>query len=262
MPEAAPAFHDAFAAALAGDASALAAGWGSGADLDAGLTVYRNTIAKGCADALTAQFPTVEKLVGEAWLAAAAIAFAKDHPPRQASLLTYGQEFPDWLAAFPPAADLPHLPAIARLDLMWTDAHLAADAEPLPAGAFAALGPDDLGRLTAELHPATRFARFDLTLPALWRALQAEAAPEAFELDETPQGLLMTRPRLDIEHRVIGPGACAFLAALTDRRALADAAGLALAAEPDLALDTAFAELIALGAFGRLIPAAPNRDQP
>ncbi len=47
---------------------------GAGPAAEAGLSVYRNTIAKGCADALAAQFPTVERVVGPAWLAAAALA--------------------------------------------------------------------------------------------------------------------------------------------------------------------------------------------
>lgn len=247
-------FHDAFAAALAGDAGPLARGWAPAADLEARLSVYRNTIAKGCADALIAQFPTVLKLVGEPWLGAAAIAFADGHPPRQASLLTYGGDFPDWLATFPPAAGQPHLPAIARLDMLWTQAHLAADAPPLAAEALAALDEDGFTQLNAELHPAVRFAAFAFGAGALWQAMQADVAPAAFEMDDTPQALLFVRPGLDIAHRLIGPGVLALLTACQARASLAEAAGAALAAEPDLTLAPAFAELIELGAFARLTP--------
>lgn len=256
MPDAV-AFHDAFAAALAGDARALTAGWGGGSDLAAGLTVYRNTIARGCADALIAQFPTVARLVGEAWLGAAAVEFARARPPRTASLLLYGQDFPDWLAAFPPAADMPHLAQVARLDMLWTEAHLAADAPPLAADAFGGLGADDFARLRAAAHPAARVAGFATTIPSLWRALQAEAPPEAFELEARDEALLFVRPGLDIETRVVGPGVVALLDACRDGESLARAAALALAAEPGLALDRAFAELIALGAFTRLVPLEP-----
>ena len=52
-----------FAAALRDDASGLAP-WAEAAD--PGFAVYRNTVAKGCADAIAAQFPTLIGVVGQA----------------------------------------------------------------------------------------------------------------------------------------------------------------------------------------------------
>jgi len=248
-------FHDAFAAALAGDDGALA-GWAV-ADPGAGLSVYRNTIAKGCADALAAQFPTVGKIVGERWLKAAAVEHARACPPTTASLLAYGADFPAWLAGFPPAAEMPHLAGVAALDMLWTEAHLAADAEPLAPDALTALSPDDyLGRRLFP-HPATRFAGFEMTVPSLWLALQQDT-PEAFELELRAEGLLFVRPGLDVAARRIGPGQLALLAACRDGESLAAAGAAALAAEPDPALASAFAELLELGAFQTLVPTEPR----
>jgi hypothetical protein len=250
MPEA---FHDAFRAAVAGDAAALAA-WSDAPDLAARLSVYRNTAAKGCADALVAQFPTVAKIAGESWLGAAAVEFARAHPPTQAALLDYGAQFPAWLATFPPAADAPYLAGVAALDFLWTEAHLAADAPPLAPAALQALGPDDFARLRLALHPAARFAAFETAVPSLWIALQAEVPPDSYELAAEPEGLLFVRPALDITPTRLGPGTLALLGACRDGRSLAEAALAALAAQPDLDLQSAFAALIAGGAFGDLIP--------
>jgi hypothetical protein len=245
-------FHDRFLAAIAGDAAALSP-WCAPSRAEAGLSVYRNTIAKGCADALAAQFPSVERIVGAAWLAAAAVAHARQHPPRQASLLTYGAEFPAWLEDFAPAAEMPFLADLARMDLMWTDAHLAGDAPTLEPGAVAALGPADFAGLGLALHPATRFAAFGNTSPSLWRALQPPGGDLAeFELEPSPQGLLLVRPGLDIEHRLAGPGELAFLDACQAGERLADAAVAALTAQSDLDLTTTFAGLVAAGAFSAL----------
>ncbi|MBW8815254.1 MAG: putative DNA-binding domain-containing protein [Caulobacterales bacterium] len=247
------AFHDAFVAALSGDLAALAP-WSEAPDLDARLSVYRNTVAKGCADALVAQFPTVAKLVGEPWLGAAAVEFARAHPPTEAALLTYGADFPAWLETFAPAADMPWLPGLAALDYLWTEAHLAADAPPLDPAALQALAPEDFARLRLVLHPAARFASFEAAIPSLWLALQAETPPAAFELGAEPEGLLFLRPALDITPIRLAPGAFALLAACRDRRSLAEAAAAALAAEPRLDLQAAFAELILGGAFAELAP--------
>lgn len=245
-------FHDAFLAAVAGAPEALSP-WCGARSAGPGLSVYRNTIAKGCADALAAQFPSVERVVGMAWLTAAAAAHAADHPPRRASLLDYGQDFPEWLSRFPPAADLSFLADLARMDLMWTAAHLAADAPALEPAALADLGPKAFAARALVLHPATQFAEFAVTSPSLWRALQPPDEPPAgFELDVEPQGLLIVRPGLDIAHRVAGRGELAFLRACRGQAALADAAVAALAADPDFDLATAFAGLVADGAFSAL----------
>lgn len=247
MPEG---FHQAFLNALAGNAVALDP-WCAPERSAAGLSVYRNTLAKGCADALIAQFPTVQLVVGTDWLTAAAIAHAREHPPHDASLLAYGAAFPGWLRTFPPAADLPFLPDLAQLDRLWTEAHLAADAPPLDPRAVASITPRAFAVHALALHPATRFAGFTDSTPSLWRALQPPA-PAALELESAPQGILFVRPELDVGHQLLTSGELAFLTACRSDLSLAEAALLALAAEPQLDLASAFAHLIAAGAFSHL----------
>lgn len=79
-----------------------------------GFKVYRNTVLKGCVDALAANFPTVLRLVGEDWFRAAALIHVCAEPPRSVCLIEYGQEFADFLSGFEPAAALPYLPDVAR----------------------------------------------------------------------------------------------------------------------------------------------------
>jgi hypothetical protein len=80
-------FQDAFISALYGKDPAS-------------LPVYRNTVMKGASDAVLANFPTVERLVGTAWLQAVAARYVRQFPPADARLLHYGQGFPDFLDAF------------------------------------------------------------------------------------------------------------------------------------------------------------------
>ncbi|MDB5417820.1 MAG: hypothetical protein JWP50_1239 [Phenylobacterium sp.] len=248
-------FQTAFAEALIGDVAALAP-WSGGPDAEPGLSVYRNTVAKGCADAIAAQFPTLVRAVGEAWLRDAAVLFARAHPPASPCLADYGAAFPDWLAAFPPAADLPWLPGLARLDWALSEALFAADQPPLLADDFARLAPDAYASLTADLHPAARLLWFADGTPSLWRALQGEAAPAAAALSPEPEGLLVTRPDLEARHQLLSRGAFAFLEACRSGLSLAAAGEAALQAEPDLPLAATFADLIAAGAFARLRPPA------
>uniref|UniRef100_B0SUK9 Putative DNA-binding domain-containing protein n=1 Tax=Caulobacter sp. (strain K31) TaxID=366602 RepID=B0SUK9_CAUSK len=245
------AFQDAFVAALAERAAAPIAAWLPEGESDpAGLAVYRNTIAKGCVDALAANFPTVASLVGDDWFRAAAALFAAAHPPASAALLAYGEAFPDWLAAFPPAGDLPYLPAMAWIDWRWTTALFAAEAKPLTAESFA-LPPEVLAAARPRLHPSLSFAWFDVGLPGLWLAAR-EPDPGEMQLLEEPQGLLIVRPAETVASRRLDAAGFAFLTAARDGATLGEAITAAALADPAADLPALFAALIADGVFSGL----------
>ena len=240
-------FQDAFVAALAGDRSALDPWLERGAG-EAGLSVYRNTIARGCVDALAANFPTVLSMVGEEWFRAAAALFAREAPPATAALLDYGEAFPAWLDRFPPALELPYLAGAAHLDRLWTEALFAAEAPALSAETLAPLEPETLGRVRLTLHPSVRFAEFEAGLPGLW--LAAREGREDLSLSETPEALLLVRRAGVVRCRLAGPAETAFLRACRSGQTLAEAADQAAAADPDITLAPLFAALIADGVFG------------
>lgn len=245
-------FQTAFAEALSGDVAGLAP-W-IAPEAAPRFAVYRNTVAKGCADAVAAQFPTLASVVGEPWLRAAAALFARAHPPLSAGLADYGEGFPAWLAAFPPAADMPWLAGLARIDWARGEALFARDLPPLRAEAVAALPADAYVGLAAELHPAARVLRFADGAPSLWRALQGDDPPADVELSPEPEGLLLTRPDLEVRTELLSPGGLGFLDACRAGLSLAAAGEAALEAQSDLRLADTFAAFIAAGAFARLVP--------
>jgi len=244
-------FQDAFVTALGGERAALSPWLASGAG-EAGLAVYRNTIAKGCVDALAANFPTVLSMVGEDWFRAAAALFAREAPPTSAALLNYGEDFPAWLDRFPPARDLPYLAGVAHLDRLWTEALSAAEAPVLTAQALATLQPEALAEARLALHPSVRFAAFEAGLPSLWAA--ARAGEEDLELSDRPEALLCVRPHGAVRHRVIGQAEAEFLRACREGLTTAQAGERALSDHPDADLAALFAGLIADGAFKDIDP--------
>ena len=239
-------FQDAFVAALAEGPSALSP-WLTPGEGQAGLAVYRNTIAKGCVDALAANFPTVLSMVGEDWFRAAAALFAREAPPTRAALLDYGEAFPAWLERFPPADDTPYLAGIAHLDRLWSEALFAAEAPVLTAEALAALPPEALAETRLRLHPSVRFAAFDAGLPSLWSA--ARAGDETLELSDEPEALLCVRVNGTILHRVVGEAEIEFLRACREGQTTAEAAERVLTTHPAADLAALFAGLIADAAF-------------
>lgn len=242
-------FQSGFAAALRGDEpiddpalAALAA--------HPAFAVYRNGVAKHAIDALAGNFPAVLRLVGEDWFRGAAGEFVRRCPPRLPMLIEYGDGFPDFLAAFPPAADLPYLSAVARLDRLWTQSHIAASAEPLDASALTGLDPDTLAATRLVPHPAMRCCWFD-DVPAfsLWSRNRAAAACDG-ELDWVGEGALLVRPGPAVTWQRIDRASCAFLDACSKGEPLDRAAGAALSADPAADLGSMLQTLLLAGAFG------------
>lgn len=250
-------FQDAFAEALARRTPAPIAAWLPSPEAgETGLAVYRNTIAKGCVDALAANFPTVASLVGAEWFDAAAALFARQHPPASAALLAYGEVFPDWLARFPAADDLPYLPGVASLDWLWTTALFAEDARALDAEAFA-IDPETLAGARVTLHPSLAFAWFDNGLPGLWLGAR-QPDPDGLEWTQDPQGVLIVRPADAVTCRRLDAASHAFLAAAREGQTLGEAITAAALADPAADLAALFAALIADGVFSGLIPGDPS----
>jgi|GEM_PF-123769 len=228
-----------------------------------GFAVYRNTVLRGCIDALQANYPVVARLVGEAWFRAAAAIYARRNAPPQPMLVDYGDGFADFLAGFAPAADLPYLPAVARLDRAWTESHLAADVPALGAAGLAAwlrAPADRLASLRLAPHPAARWHWFE-QLPAytIWQRNRATAC-DAAAIDWRGEGALLTRPAGAVQWRPLSPAGAALLDASAAGAPLGDALAAAGCELHDLG--AVLAALLEAGAFAAAIdgrcPAEPG----
>jgi Putative DNA-binding domain len=258
------AFQDAFAAAL------VAPGPMPGGVIESppeiaslvaqpGFAVYRNTVLKGCIDALQSNYPAVCRLVGDEWFRAAAAVYARANLPRHPSLLDYGSDFAAFLAAFEPASELPYLAGVARLERFWTDAHIARDEAPVSADAVAGFGASQLSRVTLHPHPAARWAWFDdAPIATIWQTNRGAAAmpggdgPAPSGLEWRAEGVLITRPGGAVQWTPLGEAGCAFLDTCAGSGTLASAATAALDADPRVDLRDVMARTLGAGAFGRL----------
>lgn len=237
-------FQDSFAGALLSGQAApctLAA--------QPGFAVYRNTVMKGWVDALQANYPAVCRLVGESFFRVAAAAHARAHPVADPRLWCYGAGYPDFLATYEPAAMLPYLPGVARLDRCWTEAHGAACAPLLEAQQIAGLPPERLAALTLRPHPAARWAWFaGQPVYTIWRRnREADDSEEA--LLWQGEGALLLRPGDAVTWQPFDAAGCVFLDACAQGQPLGQAAGAALATDAQADIAALLATLLAAGAF-------------
>ena len=252
MPGALSRFQDAFdCALLAPDADPDAEV--AALTVQPGFAVYRNTVISACIDALQANYPAVARLVGERWFRAAASAYMRQSPPADPTLTHYGAGFAGFLTGYAPAADLPYLPDVARLDRYWTEAHIARSDTVLDPATVAILEPDALASAALRLHTAARWAWFPAApVYSIW-SRNRSAATVYDDLDWKPEGALITRPRDAVQWTDIDAAGCAFLEACAQGRAILVAANAALEARHDTDLIPLTSSLLGAGAFSQLL---------
>ena len=195
------------------------------------FAVYRNNVIASLVAALAARFPVVHRLVGDEFFRAMARLYASSEPPRSPVLLLYGESFPHFIENFVPAASIPYLDDVARLEFARGRAYHAADAVPLVPEAFASLRPAELADLRVALHPSVALLESAFPIVSIWEHNQeAEVSPVE---DWRPESALVARPKLDVEVRQLPPGGYVFLDALARGMPLAAAAERAVTATPE-----------------------------
>lgn len=244
-------FQDDFVRALRGVPDSTAADEVHAVAAQPGFAVYRNTVMKGCIDALTANFPSVCRLVGDEWFRAAAAAYVSEHPPLVPTLLEYGEDFETFLDGFEPAAALPYLAGVARLDRYWTEAHIARDEMPLAPGVLAGLHAEALVRCILRPHASARWAYFEhAPVATIWRCNREDDAHALTEIEWHGEGLLLVRPHATVEAIDLDQAGCAFMSACAEGETLPDAAARSHAIDAGTDLSALMARLLGAGAFG------------
>lgn len=227
MPPALRELQAAFAAHVVGVDRADLAGavMGDSMSAEARLRVYRHHVAHSLGSTLAATFSTVHALVGEAFFRGMAQGFIGQSLPAQPVLAEYGADFPAFVAGYEPAASLPYLADIARLDWALNVAFHSPVAEGVS--------------LISSHYPLDR----------IWAAAQPDAPADTVDLGDGGADLLVLRRSDDAAFIVLTSGEAALIAALIDGRSLEEAAEQASQAEPTFDLSTAFARLPGLEAF-------------
>jgi hypothetical protein len=209
------------------------------------LAVYRNTVARGAVEALRANYPVVEQIIGGDMFEAVAAEYSAACPPHSPVLALYGRDFADWIESQQWGGDVPYLADVARVERLRVESLFAADAEPV-AGLHAR---SDFAALKLGLHPATRFAWLMTPAMSIWLAHQ-QPIEAAIEPEWKAEGALFVRPTPFVMHTPrIGRAAHRLLCGIR----LGETVGESLAATarlyPDENVPAVLASLANLGVF-------------
>ena len=225
------------------------------------FAVYRNNVVSGLIDTLQAAFPAVCRIVGPEFFRAMARVYVAREPPDSPILLGYGAGFPDFIGTFEPAATLPYLSDVARIEHAWADVYHAADVSPLDLSVLAQIAPDALSGLELRLGPWVRLIRSAFPALTIWRMNVGDGVPAPVDLEAGGENVLVARPGTEVELRLLSPANSEFFQSLIDGHPVIDAASAALAVDCHFDLSLNLVELLQSGIVVDLLPLQGARAQ-
>jgi len=217
------------------------------------FSVYRNNVAVGLIGALEARYPASRRIAGDHVFRAIARAFVHARKPRSPVMIAYGEDFPEFVAAW--VGVEPCLADVARLENAWVEAYHAADAAAATIGELAELSPDFLPGTRIAFHPAARLLRFATPAASIWASAQSGDGPAA-PTQGAGEDALITRPDADVRVRVLPPLGFDFALRLKEGATLIEAA-LALN-DPAFDIGTHLVGLVDSGAVASIVPGSPS----
>lgn len=164
------------------------------------FAVYRNNVRASLSQALADTFPVCQQLVGDDFFRAMSGLYIEHSPPSSPLLAEYGEHFPDFIASFSPAAVLPYLADLARMELDWLNVLHAAESIQLDVDALGSIltDPHRVARLRLVLQPCARLIRSPYAVVSLWQTHQGQL--DIATVDPLrPEQALLVRP----EHQVL-----------------------------------------------------------
>lgn len=222
----------------------------NGLAVSARLAIYRNNSQTNLRNALRADYPVTERLVGREFFDHAADVYIAGSPSLSGDVGEYGTGFPDFLATFPAATSLPYLTDVARLEQAWSHVFLAAESDPGDFSGLTAIPPEQLGTLRFESHPAIRLVASKYPVMTIWSANQPSHIGDCtVHLDAGAEFVLLRRIGTDVELCVLEPGEYVWLEALISGNTLADAVEAAFVVQQDFDLARSLHRHVIEGSF-------------
>ena len=213
--------------------SIVAAIVGDGLEPAQRLNIYRNHYNTSLGEALKATFPVTCRVLDPRFFAYAASEFIKISPPRQVCLFEYGEEFPDFIAAFPPCAHLSYIGDAARLEWL---INVALHSPALPAidiKDLAHLDSADYPQLVFALQPSLRLIESPWPIDRIWHQNKPGSESDgAVDLDAGGCRLEIRQLGEDVVFRSLEPGEFVLRSELAKGRTLDSAVAAALAGDP------------------------------
>ena len=211
------------------------------------LQIYRNNLFISLTNALQAVYPSVQRLVGEGFFKYLANSYIHAHPSQSGNLHDFGQALAAFIAQFGPAATVPYLADVAKLEWAQHEVFHAAEHSPLDLQRLSAVADEQRTELRFRFHPASRLISSPYPILKIWEACRDEdESARTISADDKGEQILVVRQAGKIELHRLEAAEHTFLKALEDDYPLGTAYERATEVDERFDLATSLQKHIAL----------------
>jgi hypothetical protein len=187
------------------------------------MSIYRNNVILSLSTAIADTFPVVKRLIGDECFQAAAVAFVREQPPSQPSLLYYGENFIDYIKTYPACIELDYISDVAQLEWYYIRAFHAEESDLLDNQELQQILPESLADAVFKIHPSVRLMQSDWPVDYIWEE-NLKQDVETIDLNSHAGcKLLLYRDQLQVQVVNLAPECFDFLTGLNDGKSINNA---------------------------------------
>lgn len=165
------------------------------------LAIYYDAYRLRLLEALDSNYPVLHAWRGDDEFEKLGLAYLDAHPSTHFSIRYFGHRLSEYLASAETCRDKPYLGEMAALEWAMSEAFDAADSPGVDLDAMASIPPGAWPEMRLALHASVRRLDLRWNVPAIWKAIKEEQAPEEPRTGEWPQPWLVWRQDLKIFFR-------------------------------------------------------------
>ncbi len=216
------------------------------------FAVYRNTWRKALVDALEANFPVVEELIGSNAFGMLTSHYVSANPVSSPVLAGYGAGLAAFIEASPLAESVPYLADVARLEYLIAEIRHTPDMDSVDAGMVGSLPAEALDKLELTTIPAARIAIFATPAVTIWKAHQQPGRIAKMSPEWKAEYAIIARSDGRTAVRAIDRATAGFANALLAGAPLGAAAEAVTSTYPDADIAAILSAILSSGAFRQL----------
>lgn len=210
------------------------------------VNVCRARVADSLAQTIRNVYNTVQQIVGESFITAAAQAYFRQYPSRTANPLARIESFPTFLEEYPPAEAFPYLADVAMLDLGYQWADHAPESSRVTPATLTQMSPAKLTTHRVRLHPACFWFSSEYAIYDIWRLYHNHRSASAID-HRVPQDVVIIRSEDTVDAYQIDAGFTRALDALDEGATLDEAFARGREADPNFDAGAALQFLVKNG---------------
>ena len=160
------------------------------------LTIYYDAYRMRLLEALDSNYPVLHGWIGDEEFEKLGLAYLAAPPSTHFSIRYFGHELARFLAASETYRDKPFLSEMARFEWAMSEAFDAPDSALVRLEDMAAIDSGAWPSLRFTMQDSVRRLNLEWNVPTIWKAIDAEQAPEEPRRSEYPMSWLLWRQDL------------------------------------------------------------------